>query len=338
MTLAILNVDWQTLADALALGGVYALMAVGIGLVFGVLRLVNFAYGQLIMAGAYALAFASDWGWPRWLSILFCFAVVLALSVLMDRLVFRPLRTQSPAVMLVATFAVAFLLQSIALLAFGPLGKIAVALAPLNRPVTIGSVDIRKIAIVTVVVTAVCLAGLQLLLTRTTVGLHMRAAAMDFRTARLLGVRANRVIGGAVLISGALAAVVAVMLTVQTPLVRYMELPDVIQPVAVTPPIRVLVMISSPTDYPSLDVEAEWKRLNESLADLISAGTIAIERLDDATLGGFAIGFASGLLGGALPTTQSQYLPSILFAAVILVLLVRPNGLFTRGRGAVERV
>jgi hypothetical protein len=64
-----------------------------------------------------------------------------------------------------------------------------------------------------------------------------------------------------------------------------MELPEVIQPVAVTPPIRVLVMISSPSDYPSLDVEAEWKRLNESLADLIAAGTIAIERLDDATLG-----------------------------------------------------
>ena len=74
-------------------------------------------------------------------------------------------------------------------------------------------------------------------------------------------------------------------LSVQTPLVRYLELPDVIQPIAVTPPIRVLVMISSPTDYPTLDVEAEWKRLNESLADLIAAGTIAVERLDDATLG-----------------------------------------------------
>ena len=227
---------------------------------------------------------------------------MLALSVLMDRLVFRPLRTQSPAVMLVATFAVAFLLQSIALLAFGPLGKIAVALAPLNRPVTIGSVDIRKIAIVTVVVTAVCLAGLQLLLTRTTVGLHMRAAAMDFRTARLLGVRANRVIGGAVLISGALAAVVAVMLTVQTPLVT----PDFA--------LRDTIVV---------------------LAGVVLGG---LNRPIAATLGGFATGFASGLLGGALPTTQSQYLPSILFAAVILVLLVRPNGLFTRGRGAVERV
>jgi branched-chain amino acid transport system permease protein len=297
-----MSIDWQTLADAAALGGVYALMAVGIGLVFGVLRLVNFAYGQLIMAGAYALAFSSQWDWPRWAGILFCFAVVLALSVAMDRLVFRPLRTQSPAVMLVATFAVAFLLQSIALLWFGPLGKIASALAPLNRPVTIGNVDIRKIAIVAIVAALVCLVLVQLLLTRTTVGLQMRAAAMDFRTARMLGVRANRVIGGAVLVSGALAAVVAVMLTVQTPLVT----PDFA--------LRDTIVV---------------------LAGVVLGG---LYRLVPATLGGFAIGFASGLLGGALPTTQSQYLPSFLFAAVILVLIVRPNGLFTRSRGGFERV
>ncbi|HEX7525111.1 MAG TPA: branched-chain amino acid ABC transporter permease [Gaiellaceae bacterium] len=302
MTLAILNVDWQTLADAFALGGVYALMAVGIGLVFGVLRLVNFAYGQLVMSGAYALAFASQWSWPSWAGILFCFAVVLALSVVMDRLVFRPLRTQSPAVMLVATFAVAFLLQSIALLWFGPLGKIASSLAPLNRTVSVSGVDIRKIAIVAIVVAVVCLVALQLLLTRTTVGLQMRAAAMDFHTARMLGVRANRVIGGAVLISGGLAAVVAIMLTVQTPLVT----PDFA--------LRDTIIV---------------------LAGVVLGG---LNRPVPATLGGFAIGFASGLLGGALPTTQSQYLPSILFAAVILVLLFRPNGLFTRRGTSLERV
>ncbi len=302
MTLAILNIDWQTLADALALGAVYALMAVGIGLVFGVLRLVNFAYGQLVMAGAYALAFASQWNWPSWAGILLCFAVVLALSVVMDRLVFRPLRTQSPAVMLVATFAVAYLLQSIALLWFGPLGKIASALAPLNRPVVISGVDIRKIAIVAVVVAVLCLVAVQLLLVRTTVGLQMRAASMDFRTARMLGVRANRVIGGAVLVSGALAAVVAIMLTVQTPLVT----PDFA--------LRDTIVV---------------------LAGVVLGG---LNRPVPATLGGFAIGFASGLLGGALPTNQSQYLASFLFAAVILVLLVRPNGLFTRGGPPLERV
>jgi hypothetical protein len=74
-------------------------------------------------------------------------------------------------------------------------------------------------------------------------------------------------------------------LSVQTPLVRYMELPEIIQPIAVTPPIRVLVMISSPSDYPALDVEAEWNRLNDSLEDLVASGTIAIDRLDEATLG-----------------------------------------------------
>ncbi len=302
MMLAIVNISWQTLADALALGGVYALMAVGIGLVFGVLRLVNFAYGQLIMAGAYALAFASQWDWPSWAGILLCFAIVLALSVAMDRLVFRPLRTQSPAVMLVATFAVAFLLQSIALLAFGPLGKIASSLAPLNRPWDISGVDIRKIAVVSIVVAAGCLLLLQLLLTRTSVGLQMRAAAMDFDTARLLGVRANRVIGGAVLVSGLLAAVVSVMLTVQSPLV--------------TPNFA----------------------LDNTIVVLAGVVLGGLNRPVPATLGGFAIGFASGLLGGALPTNQSQYLPTFLFAAVIGVLLVRPGGLFTRGGGAVERV
>src|SRR5881275_2171992 len=110
-----MSVTWQNLADGLLLGAVYALMAVGIGLVFGVLRLVNFAYGQLVMAGAFALALSSQWGWPLWLGIVLCFAVVLALSGALELLVFRPLRGQSPATMLVATFAVAFLLENIAL-------------------------------------------------------------------------------------------------------------------------------------------------------------------------------------------------------------------------------
>jgi len=300
--IAILNIDWQTLADALALGGIYALIAVGIGLVFGVLRLVNFAYGQLIMAGAYALAYGAIWNLPNWESILFCFGVVLALSVLMDRLVFRPLRAHSPAVMLVATFAVAFLLENIALVAFGPLPKVAGSLAFLNAPYDIHGVFIKKIAVISIVTAAGCLAILQLLLTRTSLGLHMRAAAMDFGTARLLGVRANRVIGGAVIISGLFSAVAAVMLSVTE--------------ITVTP------------------------SFGTSDTILVLAGVVlgGLTRPIPATLGGFSIGFANGVLGGVLPANQSQYLPSILFAMVIIVLLVRPDGLFTRGAGAVERV
>jgi len=296
------SVTWQTLVDAVGLGAIYALMAVGIGLVFGVLRLVNFAYGQLIMAGAFALAVASERGWPVWAGILLCFGVVIALSLVMEWVVFRPLRTERPAVMLVATFAVAFLMQSVALLWFGALGKTAASLAYLNLPIAIGHVDIRKITIVAIAVAALCLLALVLLLGRTNVGLHMRAAAMDFRTARSLGVRANRVITAAVLVSGALAAVVAVMLTVQNPLVN--------------------------SDF----------ALRDTIIVLAGVVVGGMSKLSSATLGGFAIGFVSGFLGGALPTNQSQYLPSFLFGLVILVLLIRPGGLFTRGRGQAERV
>ena len=294
--------DLQVQVDAIALGSIFALMAVGIGLVFGVMRLVNFAYGQLIMAGGFALAFASERDWPVAAGIALCFAVVLALSLAMERAVFRPLRTQSAAVMLTATFAVSFLLQSIALLWFGPLGKTATSLVELNRPVSIGSVDVRKITLVAIVAAAVCLGLLVLLLGRTSIGLHMRATALDPSTARLVGVRANLVSVVSVLIAGALAALVAVMLTVQYP--------------TVTPTYA----------------------LQETILVLVGVVIGGMTRLVPATLGGFLIGYVSGLLGGALPSSQSQYLPSFLFGLVILVLLLRPGGLFTRGRGLVERV
>jgi branched-chain amino acid transport system permease protein len=296
--------DAQTFADAIGLGAVYALMAVGIGLVFGVLRLVNFAYGQLVMAGAYTLAFTSTW--PVAWSIALCFAVVVGLSIVMDRAVFRPLRTQSPAVMLVTTFAIAFLLQAIALLVDirdGTIGEPAASLASLNQAVAVAGVDVRRITVVAVVVAAVALALLALLLARTTIGLHMRAAAADFRTARLLGVRANRVIGFAVVLSGVLAATVAVILTVQSPLV--------------TPEFA----------------------LRDTIVVLVGVVVGGIDRLWTATLGGFTIGFATGVINGALPTDKTVFLPSAVFALVILVLLLRPAGLFAWGRAAAaERV
>jgi branched-chain amino acid transport system permease protein len=297
-------VDAQTVADAVGLGAIYALMAVGIGLVFGVLRLVNFAYGQLVMAGAYTLAFTS--AWPTAASVAACFAVVVALTLAMERTVFRPLRTASPAVMLVTTFAIAFMLQAVALLIDvrdGTIGESAASLAELNRAVDVGGVDVRKITVVAVVVAVAALGLLALLLARTTIGLHMRAAAADFSTARLLGVRANRVIGSAVFLSGLIAAAIAVLLTVQSPLV--------------TPGFA----------------------LRDTIVVLVGVVVGGIDRLWTATLGGFTIGFATGVINGALPTDKTVFLPSAVFALVILVLLLRPAGLFAWGRAATaERV
>jgi branched-chain amino acid transport system permease protein len=279
-------------------------MAVGIGLVFGVLRLVNFAYGQLIMAGAYTLAFTADQ--PVVVSVLACFAVVVVLSMAMERAVFRPLRSASPAVMLVTTFAIAFMLQATALLVdLGNddlIGEAAVSVAPLHPAVTIGGVEVRKLTIVAILVTLGTLGLLALLLTRTTIGLHMRAAAADFTTARLLGVRANRVIAAAVFLSGVLAAGVAVLLTVQQPFVQ----PDF--------------------------------ALKETIIVLVGVVVGGIDRLWTATLGGFLIGFATAEINAALPTDKSVFWPSVVFGLVIVVLLLRPAGLFSWGRPpTVER-
>ena len=299
---------FQTLIDATALGSVYALMAVGIGLVFGVLRLVNFAYGQLVMAGAYTLALTN--GWNPVLSIVTCFAIVISLTVTMDVVAFRPLRNATPATMLVATFAISLLLYYIALLEFTVQGKTVGTLTGLNHPISEGStLLVRWVWLVDVGAAAVALAALLLLLTRTNLGLHMRAAATDFRTARLLGVRANGVISVAVLLSGALAATVAVLLTAETPYV--------------TP------------DY----------ALRDTIIVLVGVVVGGLDRLWSAALGGFAIGFANQALAGFLPSTGSWpftsgvYLDSAVFALVVLTLLVRPSGLFVRrGQRAVERV
>lgn len=291
----------QSLIDAIALGALYGLVAVGIGLVFGVMRLVNFAYGELITAGGFTLAYLN--GQPRAVAILACIAVVVLLAFLQERIAFRPLRGSSPATMLVATFAVSFLLQSIYLLAFGSRGKIVGTLGSLNTAANIGSLHVRWISFVALGVGAALLLATTLILNRTTIGLQMRAAAADFRTARLLGVRADRVISFAFLISGVLAAAVSVLLTVESPLV--------------TPDYGVQVTIFA-------------------LVGVVVGG---LDRLLSATLGGFAIGFATSFVGDRLPTSASVYLPSVIYGAVIVVLLLRPAGLFSPVRhAAVERL
>ena len=267
-------VDAQTLVDAVGLGAVYALMAVGIGLVFGVLRprqlrLRAVDHGRRVHARVHVEV--AGGGERR--------RLLRRRGAALARDGARRLPAaahESPAVMLVTTFAIAFLLQAVALMLDirdGTIGEPAVSVALLNQVVTIGGVDVRKVTILAVVVAIVALALLALLLGRTTIGLQMRAAATDFRTARLLGVQADRVIGVAVLLAVLLAAAVAVILTVQFPLVT----PDF--------------------------------ALKETIVVLVGVVVGGIDRLWTATLGGFAIGFATGVINGALPTTRRSSCP-----------------------------
>jgi branched-chain amino acid transport system permease protein len=141
------------------------------------------------------------------------------------------------------------------------------------------------------------------LLERTSVGLHIRAAAADFRTSRILGVRANRVIVVAFVISGVLAASVSVLYTVQNPLVQ----PNMGVPITIF-----------------------------ALVGVVVGG---IERLWSAAAGGFVVGLVYGLLSDVLSSTSSVYLPAVVYGLVIVVLLLRPAGLFRSWRAQlVERV
>lgn len=289
----------QTIVDAIALGSVYALVAMGIGLVFGVMRLVNFAHGELITAGAYALVLTNHL--PLVVGIAVCFATVIGLALTME-VAYRPLRTAPPTTMLVTTFAVSFLLQAVALLAFGARGKNVGVLSKLNEPVSIGDLRVRWVTLVSIAVGGMLLGATALILTRTDIGLQMRAAAMDFRTAQLLGVRSTTVIRFAFLLSGILAASATVMLVVSRPLV--------------TPSYGFQLVIPA-------------------LVGVVVGG---MDRLGSATLGGFAIGFAAVVLGDVLPADGRVFLETALFLLVIVVLLVRPGGLFTRSRPAWERV
>jgi branched-chain amino acid transport system permease protein len=298
------TINWgQAIADAIALGALYGLVAVGIGLVFGVLRLINFAYGELITCGGYVLAYT--YGWPRPVSILLCIGAVVALALAQEFVAFRPLRRggASAATMLVATFAVSFLLQAIYLLAFGSRGQIVGTLGKLNSAFTVDGVDIRWILLVIVVTGLLLLGATATLLDRTEFGLHIRAAAADFRTSRILGVRANRVIVLSFVMSGVLAGTVSVLYTVQNPLVQ-----------------------------PSMGVPI-------TIFALVGVVVGGLERLWSAALGGFAVGFVYGLLADVLSSTSSVYLPSVVYGLVILVLLLRPAGLFRSWRAQqVERV
>lgn len=291
----------QYLIDGVALGAVYALAAVGIALIFGVLRLVNFAYGELITIGAYTLALTRDWPIP--LSLLACLAASIALAVLTDRLAFRRLRGASVPTTLVATFALSFGLEAVWRIAFGVDGRSADVLGSLNTTAFSGGVDVRWVTLVEVAVGALMLGGVAVFLRRSTLGLQMRAAAHDVRTARSLGIDADRVILAAFVVSGALAAVVAMLLTAASPLV--------------TPTLGLTV-----TTF--------------ALVGVVVGG---MDDLVTATFGGFVVGFVNAVLGSALSNELRVYLPTFTYLAVILVLVLRPAGLFaSRATAAGERV
>lgn len=280
----------QLVIDIISAGALYSLYAVGLALVFGILRLLNFAHGAFVMVGGYVMVLLVDS--PLWLRILATLVVVVILAVLTERVAFRPVRKASDETLLITSFAVSYLVQSLISTVYSPIPRSASVAPFFESSVRLGDLRISNINIVTIAVAAVLLIGLALLLNRTTLGLQLRAASEDFVTARLVGVRANRVVAWAFVITGVLAAVGSVMLLARTGVVT----PDI----GTTPVLVAFVAI-------------------------IIGG---LGSLSAAVAGAFLLAAIQVLLQTYLPPGMASFSNALAYSLIIVVLVVRPHGLF----------
>ena len=299
----------QHLVDALALGSLYALTALGIGLIFGVMRLINFAHGDFIMVGAFSLIVPSSaatsvllvGAWPAPALVATVCAVVVALALATERLAFRPLRRADPSVLLITSFALSFFLQHAVIAIHGGRPKSANIWPHLIDPIVVGGVRIPQLQLITIVVTLVLLIALVAFLKRTALGIAMRAASEDFLTARLLGIRANRVIAAAFALSGFLAAVVSLLYTAQTSVLSFhMGVP--------------LVLFA-----------------------FVATVVGGMGSLAGAVLGGFVVGTGSVFFQVVLPIEWRSNRDVWVYALVLAILLLRPAGIIKK-RSIEEKV
>jgi branched-chain amino acid transport system permease protein len=299
----------QTLIDALSLGSLYALAALGIGLLFGILRLINFAHGDFMTIGAYSLIVPSTaavstvfiGGWHAIPLIMAVCLIVVAAALVSDRLVFRFLRRSHPTTLMVASFALGYLIQNVVLAMYGARPK-SIGLWPqLSQFITFGDIRLPILQLVVICSTIILLLALSAFLYRTRYGMQMRAASDDFAMARYLGVRADFVIGLAFAISGLLAAAVSLLLVTQTGVLS-----------------------------PSMG-------LGVVLYAFIATVIGGMGSLTGAVIGGLAVGVTSSFLQAYLPADARPFRDAFLFGFVVLLLVVRPSGLI-RVKGIEERV
>ncbi|MBT6927370.1 MAG: branched-chain amino acid ABC transporter permease [Marinovum sp.] len=291
----------QQTVNALALGGTYALLALGLAVVFSIMGLINFAHGELMTISGYTLMYCGIMGVPFAVSVPLAILAAVLAAVAMERIAFRPVRGGSGATMLITSFAVAMILQVLFQNLISARSQ-AVALPQiLSQSVHLGNVIIGVNKIAAIVATVLMLIFLDRFMNRQKTGIAMRAAAEDFAVARLMGIRANTVIAGAFAISGLLAGVAAVLW--------------VSQRASVDP-----LMGFTPV-----------------LKAFIAAILGGLGSLRGAVAGGFMLGFIEVYLAAFLPQEFQEFREPIGLGLVVLILLFRPNGMIpSRFLGSIK--
>ena len=285
--------------NGIQVGSIYALVALGYTMVYGIVKLINFAHGDFIMVGGYVVVFTTPFlanlGVPAWLCVLAAVAVCSAIGVLTEKIAYKPLRGAPSLSVLITAIAVSLCLQNLALILFSSSPRPMSAVFDV-APVTIGSIQFSGISILTIVMSVALMVALQLFIKKTRVGKAMRAVSEDSQAAILMGISTNKTISLTFAIGSGLAAMAAVMYCSAYPQVQ-------------------------PYMGSMLGLKA-----------FIAAVLGGIGSIPGAMLGGILI----GLVESITRHFNSQLADAVVFAILIVVLLVKPAGIM--GKNVGEKV
>jgi branched-chain amino acid transport system permease protein len=286
----------QQIVFGLTVGCLYSLLAIGYTMVYGVLRLINFAHGDLLMVSAYIAFFGVlSFGLPWQISFVAAILLTGLLGILIDRGAYRPLRKSPRISALITAIGVSFLLENLGLVVIGGRPK-TFPTPELFEPIfTWGRVQIPSLSLWIFVITSVLLVSVLLIVRRTRVGMAMRALSRDIETVRLMGVDADRVISFTFFLGSTLAAAGGIMWCMKYP--------------AVEPFMGVI----------------------PGLKAFVAAVLGGIGNVAGAALGGLILGCAEILIVAIQPDMLSGYRDAIAFAILIVILLTRPTGIMGQG-------
>ena len=286
------------LISGLQLGSIYALVALGYTMVYGIIKLLNFAHGDIIMVGGYIALLAVTSGFHPVVSALITVAGCTVLAVILEKLAYTPLRFAPRLSLLITAIGISILLQNLAQLIFGaaPRPFPFAALFPVGF-FTIGAVSVAYSSIATIVLSILSMVALTILVQKTKLGKAMRAASEDMEAAQLMGVNVNIVVTFTFAIGAALAGVGALLYAVRFPLI-------------------------SPTIGAMLGLKA-----------FVAAVLGGIGSIPGTMIGGYAIGLLEVFVAAI---GFSAWVDGAVFLVLIIVLLVRPSGIM--GRKIMEKV
>lgn len=272
----------------IAIGGQYALIAIGYTMVYGILRLINFAHGDVFMWSGLIMIYLIT-VMPLWLSVICVIIFAIVLGTTIEKVAYRPLRTAPRMSIMISAIGVSYLLQNVALYITGGLTKTYPSIPWLQKTVNIGTATTKMVTLVTPVLTIILVVLLVLLINHTKIGMAMRAVSRDFETSSLMGIDINRVITVTFVIGCALAAIGSVLFF---------------------------------SNYTGIN---PMSGAMPGLKAFVAAVFGGIGSVPGAVVGAFIIGICENIIKGAGLTTFSD---AFTFVLLIVILMVKPTGLF----------